>query len=319
LSGPAQRRDAAARSTAFSVRMRQPSTKFGRPGHGSSPQFASAASRTRAPLPAVVRNGVPAPSIDRRLDAPPSQAALVHTGRGGVLYLLNVALALELYGDFTRPMAPRIPLDPWDFVELIARRLGAAEGAPDDPIWALLGRLSGRPPGRRPGLRFRPHPDWRIDPAWLEPFAADHRPWRWWSTDGRLVVEHPAGFRIVDIARPGDLTPGDVRRALGPCRATALRRTSRRPAAERRSARDRWLDATAAFVRARLALALGPAAARRLSTVMFDHEAEIAVTASAVDVSFRLDRLPIAIRIAGLDRDPGWIPAAGRSITFRFA
>jgi hypothetical protein len=28
--------------------------------------------------------------------------------------------------------------------------------------------------------------------------------------------------------------------------------------------------------------------------------------------------LPLQIRFAGLDRDPGWVPAAGRFITFHF-
>ena len=32
-----------------------------------------------------------------------------------------------------------------------------------------------------------------------------------------------------------------------------------------------------------------------------------------------LAALPIAIRLAGLDRDPGWIPAAGHAVAFRFA
>jgi hypothetical protein len=32
-----------------------------------------------------------------------------------------------------------------------------------------------------------------------------------------------------------------------------------------------------------------------------------------------LATLPIELRIAGLDRDPGWIPSAGRSISFHFA
>jgi hypothetical protein len=44
----------------------------------------------------------------------------------------------------------------------------------------------------------------------------------------------------------------------------------------------------------------------------------VAVTASHVDVHFPLAELPIVIRLAGLDRDPGWIPAAGRFVAFHF-
>jgi hypothetical protein len=42
------------------------------------------------------------------------------------------------------------------------------------------------------------------------------------------------------------------------------------------------------------------------------------VTATRLDIMLRLDELPIQIRLAGLDRDPGWVPAAGRTIAFHF-
>jgi hypothetical protein len=41
--------------------------------------------------------------------------------------------------------------------------------------------------------------------------------------------------------------------------------------------------------------------------------------AAGVDVHLGLDDLPISLRVAGLDRDPGWIPAAGRSVRLHFA
>jgi hypothetical protein len=46
--------------------------------------------------------------------------------------------------------------------------------------------------------------------------------------------------------------------------------------------------------------------------------ARVTETPVRVDVHFSLDRHPIEIRLAGLDRDPGWVPAAGRYITFHF-
>jgi hypothetical protein len=46
---------------------------------------------------------------------------------------------------------------------------------------------------------------------------------------------------------------------------------------------------------------------------------EIRIDPEHVEVSFALDTHPLAIRFAGLDRDPGWIPAAGRSVGFDFA
>jgi hypothetical protein len=40
--------------------------------------------------------------------------------------------------------------------------------------------------------------------------------------------------------------------------------------------------------------------------------------ASRIDIGFSLDTHPLAIRAAGLDRDPGWLPAGGRHIAFHF-
>jgi len=42
------------------------------------------------------------------------------------------------------------------------------------------------------------------------------------------------------------------------------------------------------------------------------------VTATHVDIFFALDELPIEIRLAGLDRNPGWVPAAGRFIALHY-
>jgi hypothetical protein len=285
-------------------------------------------------LPALPTTEGPSPADQSIAEDPSTKAApavdrfddelRLRSSRGGVLYLLNSALALGLYGDFTAPLRRRISLDPWDFVELMARRLGAAGGARRDPIWLLLAHLANRPSGVRPGQGFRSPRGWRIDHGWLEPFRGDRRPWRWWTPAGRLVVVHPAGFPILDVARrtAGTTTAADVRAQLARLTTDVPQLRRMTPPDARRSAasaRDRWLDALAAYVRARLALALVPPPDRALARVVFAHDAEIVVRGSVVESTFRLDRLPIAIRIAGLDRDPGWVPAAGRSIRFRFA
>jgi hypothetical protein len=41
-------------------------------------------------------------------------------------------------------------------------------------------------------------------------------------------------------------------------------------------------------------------------------------SAARVDVTFALDDLPIELRLAGLDRDPGWLPSAGLDLFFHF-
>jgi hypothetical protein len=255
------------------------------------------------------------------LEAPVLQAVPTRTRLGGAFYLLNVAQALGLYADFTQPMTPGIALDPWDFVALVARRLLADRDASDDPVWALLDELAGRPSGAQPGAGFRPPADWRIDPDWLVPFREDRRRWRWSASASgrRLVVRHPAGFPVVDISISDGAPDSVVRRALYSYRPHPPMRPEPGPPAPRRRNRvDRWVDPVAAYVAARLATALGVGRADRAIDLFLRHDADVFVTASAVDIQFSLDDLPIAIRVAGIDRDPGWFPAARRTIAFHF-
>jgi len=37
-----------------------------------------------------------------------------------------------------------------------------------------------------------------------------------------------------------------------------------------------------------------------------------------LDLFFELSEHPLEIRLAGLDRDPGWVPAAGRFVRFHY-
>lgn len=44
----------------------------------------------------------------------------------------------------------------------------------------------------------------------------------------------------------------------------------------------------------------------------------VLLSSARVEVIFSLDTHPIELRIAGLDRDPGWVPAAGHTLLFRY-
>ena len=48
------------------------------------------------------------------------------------------------------------------------------------------------------------------------------------------------------------------------------------------------------------------------------HERRVRVDEDEVAVELDLAALPLPVRFAGLDRDAGWLPAAGRSLSFRF-
>jgi hypothetical protein len=229
------------------------------------------------------------------------------TALGGLFYLLNLGLYLDLYGDFTSPGRPGIGLSPWDFVTLVGRGL-LGDGADADPVWPLLAELAGRAPDEPPGQGFAPPAEWRVPEEWLRPFGwADGAERE--EREGRLRVWHPEQFLILDVPLEGE--PDRPRsRDLGRDGTLSL------PGVP--EGIGRWLAWLLPYVRARLLRALGLAERSEVGPVLCRAKGRVFVTATRVDVALSLAELPIAVRLAGLDRDPGWIPAAGRTIAFHF-
>jgi hypothetical protein len=135
-------------------------------------------------------------------------------------------------------------------------------------------------------------------------------------------VEHPAGFAILDLDARARTERGVravlVRSLPGSVQVPTLVRVSG-IVGQARAPRARWVAEVAAYLRPRLRLALGLAPGDDLARFLFRHPATVAVSAEAVTVELSLDTLPIEIRVAGLDRDLGWLPAAGRALAFRFS
>jgi hypothetical protein len=220
---------------------------------GPGGEISTLSERARGPGPALAAD----PALPRAQTAtvealpefPDTSICLeIDTRLGGVFYLLNVALSLGLYSDFTAPEGPNIGLSPWDLLTLVGRELVRAE-FDQDPVWGLLAWLAGRAPHEPPG-------------------------------------------------GPDDTWTG-------------------------------WVESLMPVLRTRLDLALRPGPKRGLSAELPGgtdnagervcvHAARVIATDTRVDVIFALDALPIQIRLAGLDRDPGWLPAAGRSVLFHF-
>jgi hypothetical protein len=173
--------------------------------------------------------------------------AKIETALGGVFYLINLGLSLNLYGDFTTPLQPGIPLNIWDFVALVGLQL-LGEKIQSDPLWGLLAQLAGRDEHETPSQDFS--------------------------------AFHP------------------------PCSST--------------SEIAHWLSWLMPSLLARLSHALDLTGRDDLPHVLCEHHARVLVTATHVDIFLSLAELPIAIRLAGLDRNPGWVPAAGRFIAFHF-
>lgn len=206
---------------------------------------------------------------------------------GGLFFLLNVGLHLKLYADFTSPRSGNLDLNIWDFLYLLGCHFVPSE-LKGDTVFDILLNLAGHSDGEQPGSYFRPPQNWRMPLEWLEAFPESFARQEV-IQDSRTQILHPAGFILVDEARDGELQP-----------ANPL---------------QRWLSWIELYTRARLSRALGRAdAAAFLCSV----PASVVATASHVDVAYSLATYPVEIRMAGLDRNPGWIPAAGRFVTFHF-
>jgi hypothetical protein len=175
--------------------------------------------------------------------SPPADAPdQIHTEWGGSFYLVNVAIALGVYGDFTTPARPGLALPLWDYLALIAgRMIGNAFAA--DPLSTLFAKLSGRNREEPPGAYFEPE-------------------------RGELLAD--------------------------------------------------WVKRNCREIDQRLAAALAIDDPEVLHALVLNHIARVETGALRLDVHFSLATHPIELRMAGLDRDPGWVPAGGRSIYFHY-
>jgi hypothetical protein len=115
--------------------------------------------------------------------------------------------------------------------------------------------------------------------------------------------------------------PGDGMGAKQPVGSPQSRHPGAARAVPRSQARapgfTRWFRRYLASVRARLAPALGVRPAR-VGRVLAGEPARIWVSAAEIVVVYSLEHHPVEWRLAGLDRDPGYLPSAGRSLRFIF-
>lgn len=193
------------------------------------------------------------------------------TSHGGVFFLLNVALAWELYGDFTRPRHALLSVSPWQFLHAAAFALLGRPFA-NDP---LAGWLRAQAPFSRP------RPAWALGdtPQALLPASEQRK----LQADGAPT----ASTRHLCAPGPRHARPSDELRAWWP------------------------------LLRQRLSLALNLPEREAIATCL-NLSARIERRGDRVDVRFSLHHLPLAIRLAGLDRDPGWVPASGCDLRFHF-
>jgi len=167
---------------------------------------------------------------------------VVESQFAGIFYLINLALHLELYADFTAPLRAGLALPIGDFLALVGEHI-FDDAFRLDPVWDLLAELGGRE---------------HLEPAGLE-FDA--------------LQELTLSMKISDWTS-----------ILAACAAPALD-----------------LDEPAAAL-----------------PFLCARPGRLALTSTRLDATFELTAHPLSIRVAGLDRDPGWVPAAGRVIRFHY-
>jgi hypothetical protein len=256
----------------------QPSPAQRRSEAGANPPTRTRDTGRYTPAPAIAFAQSP---IAQPEPAPPQTAPFALTSEqletryGGVLYLLNLALHLDFYADFTRPNHPGLTLSPWHFLALTGERL-AGRGLLRDALWPLLVRLAG---GDEVEFTAAPPLPTALQPYVRMPCRAEKR-----SAFRRPYVAHPAeGAALFRPTKSNTWTT--------------------------------WLDSLLPPLRRRLAAALG-VPVRQISGVLCRQPARIQVSPARLEAHFNLNDHPLAIRLAGLDRDPGWIPAAGRDVRF---
>jgi hypothetical protein len=207
-------------------------------------------------------------------------ASEVVTNLGGVLFLLNAFRNLELFERLDDHFVVTAPIGGWAWLEIVARGLiGRSDAAQDEGLWSALAALDDRPYGVPVTADTGPLRTLRLPDDWP--------PMR----DGRRAVSGAAML-------PLELDPSPRLRQL--------------------------LDALVPYLRWRLLAAMGldavdPVEPRVLLLLrLLRRHGRLAFTATHVDLHMGLDQIDIAVRLAGLDANPGWVPALGRVVTFHF-
>jgi len=200
------------------------------------------------------------------------------------MFLLNAFLAMGLYPDFTRPADAGLALAPTRLLDRLALHWFGSPYGGDQLHKALA-----------PDAADPPLPDrWQVEPAWLEAFASEEEA-AIATTSRQQTLWHPAGFPLAE--------------------EPLSKRVKRRKRGQRQDQAARWLRCLALYLDARIQRATDDPELGLSSLAIPGH---CRISADRIDIDLALADLPLPLRLAGLDRDPGWLPAEGRAIAFHF-
>lgn len=281
----------------------------------------------RLPTPA------PSPISSEQLTGPDDLSSLplggVHTHVAGVFYLINLMRHLGLPDCFEDDWRLAGQLGPWGMLELLARAFLSPTGDTfmTDPLWYALANLAGHPPNELPGAAFQGAARLALPPAWVEP----EPPFFWAIEQHELRLWTATGVTLVRCRRDSLPAEEQAHRELRPYLASdsaALNLRQQLPAAlppvdlsgklltGLNQDLARWLAGVLPFLRYRLQQAFGGTDA--LIAASLTIPGDLYVTASHVDVVMNINHISLPVRLAGLDRDPGWLVDWGRVVKFHF-
>ncbi len=208
----------------------------------------------------------------------------VQTRVAGALFLVNLLRWLDLPDSW--------PDDPWmsgwALLETLGRGLldAAHEIHAGDELWPLLRQLDGRGVDELPGEGLATPAAYTLPAAWL-----------------RLAGGAAANVDDKSDGRSGDAAmaslPDHVEATLSPAAAW-------------------WLHGTLPFVRSLLGRLMGVSDADELAAALLLRTGRVQATRTHLDLYLPLDAASLAVRLSGLDLDPGWMPALGRIVQFHF-
>jgi hypothetical protein len=229
----------------------------------------------------------------------------VTTGLASLLFLVNFIVWLDTDEDTVIPTG-------WALVDLLGRYLLRDQfaGLADDPVWGMLAELDGRRRGIPPVVELGAADPLRVPQAWLRRWSPD--PSYTASREGpRLIIRHPdAGFIAADVPCTAD--------RIDEARATAadllggvkiiMEGQANNPAP---TAEQRFGAVVGAYVNWLFD-------SNEIGVSSLTSPGRVQVTDTHVDVVLNLEDVDLPARVAGLDRDPGWVPVLGRIVLFHF-
>lgn len=260
----------------------------------------------------------------------------VHTRLGGVFYLINLMLQLDLPQCFEKEWRLTSQVGTWGFLELLGRALLAEESKSfeDDPLWKTLAEMDNRKSGELPGHNFLDADAYRLPVSWFEQvrtkrdsfcWATMRRQLRLWSTSGYLIVEVPR-----DKNTPHYQAQNELLKYLGSDKNYLLSRNQfvKSPIESPANLKTlglnkdlvRFFALILPYIRYRLRLIFDQISKTdsNISEQLFLCPGRLYVTPTHVDFLTDINNISIPLRKAGLDRDPGWLADFGRVIKFHF-